>query len=497
MPTNDDPLVNYIQTLLEIQSREADRPLTEKDLEDAARDLGWTDEEWARLERTFERHLRIAGGFARFGNWTDAAAELEKAVALKPTHVEARFRLAEALVRKDQRKGRAEELARAERLAREVLSAAPSHEGALRLISEMRDRPQAPANVGPAWLRGRSATVLGAAAVLLLLAVLAVFLLLDRSGPEPEEAPAVVEVPPEPTGPEEAPESPESEAAPTPAKAPTEPEAPEAPNPAAAPNALPEAQPPPVTRVSPPVESIPIPDRNTMPVVWEAPAELTLNVVSSRFKPFDSSYSYTLNALLVPHGVELDQLSVRLAILDADGEVLAEDDAEVLGTHHPATRPGDTVPMGLLIYEEGAPPQPEKARVSVVSIDRRPAQESYAPPPVVELEWPDGRPPDVDLVVRERQSTYSPSPALGETFHHLDLSVENTGQASLTLLKFEITWYDPDGEIVNRRSQYAASTSGPRLSPGQRRAVGGTYGLPLMEPGIRYTYRISVAEVRY
>ncbi|MFP4308166.1 MAG: tetratricopeptide repeat protein [Desulfococcaceae bacterium] len=439
MAEEKDPLAGYVQTLLELRDRAPEHPMDEASLKAIARDLGLDEGDWARLEKTFNRHMRIGSGFARLGNWTDAAAELEQALKLKPAAAEAQYRLAAALAGRWKQGGDPTDRERAEALARSVLGADPDHEGALRLVGELRT----PASAPPSSSKRRTLALV-LVGLLILLGMAATYLVFMPVEPAPTgdhrpqtEKAAPAETPMEISSGMES--STETVAASEPAQAPVQAD---------------------------------------LPIRWPEREALQFQTESSRYRPFTDSYSYQLKAILRPRGVEITGLTVRVALRDGAGEPIFQRTADVVADHHPPVWPGDVIPLGATLFQQTAPPIPGDAGVEILALDQRPARADYPELPTVALTWAGGKPPGVDIRVARRQSRFSDGSVAGKRFHRLELGVENVGSVGLKSLKFEIAWKNKAGEKLEARAFYAATTFDPLFAPGQRRAAGGTFGVP-------------------
>lgn len=455
MSKENDPLAGYVQTLLELQNREPERPMDEAALREIAQQLGWDDADWGRLEEAFERHLRIGSGFARLGNWVDAAAELEKALALKPGHTETRFRLAEALARKWKADPAPADRERAEALARSVLTTDPSHEGALRLVSELRESPPSSPPEPP---RSRAKPALMALAAVLV-GGMGLYVFLTAPQTEPEAPPSTPAAP-----------SPEPAALPSPAST-------EKPGLAA--------------------ETPPPPARADLPVRWEERPAFAMSVEQSRFRRFPDSFSYKLKAAFRVREGEITGLTARATLRDPDGTPLHHQDTDILADHAPPAWPGDTLPMGLILFQNGPAPPLKDVWLEIQTLDQRPAPPTEPERPQIPMEWKSPPPSGAELMVRVRQSRFSPSPVAEKTFHRLELGVENNGSVAFTSLKFRIAWTDSAGTELETREFYAATPSGPRFDPGQRRPVGGTFGIPLATSASPPDWALSVVDAGF
>jgi hypothetical protein len=460
MAEEKDPLAGYVKTLLELRDREPEHPMDDASLKKIARDLGLDEGDWARLEKTFNRHMRIGSGFARLGNWADAAAEYEQALKLKPGDTETQYRLAEALAGRWKQGGDPADRERAEVLARSALNANPGHEGALRLVGEVRtptaERPAPPK---------RRTLALVLVGLLVLLGGAATYLVFMPVKPEPSDDHRPL---------------PETEKA-APEKTPREISS------GTGSSTEPVATPEPAQG---PVQA-------DIPIQWPEREELQFQTESSRFRPFPDSYSYQLKAILIPRDVEITGLTVRVTLRNPAGEALYRRTADVAASHHPPVWPGDVLPMGMTLFEKTAPPIPGDAVVEILTLDRRPARTEYPELPTVPFSWTGGKPPGVDIRVTNRQSRFSDGPVAGKWFHRLELGVENVGTTGLESLKFQIAWKNAAGEPLEERTFYAAATSDPLFAPGQRRPAGGTFGVPAKESEGAPEWSLSVSEARH
>jgi hypothetical protein len=462
MAEKNDPLAGYVQTLLELRDREPEHPMDDASLRKIAQEMGLDDADWARLEKAFNRHTRIGGGFARLGNWADAAPEFEQALKLKPGDPETRFRLAESLAGRWKQEKNPADRERAEELARSVLNANPGHEGALRLVGELRT--PAPGPPAPPKRKNLALLLVG---LLVLLGGAATYLVFMPVKPEPggDHRPFPQTAQPENPAP---------------------PETPAEPSPAAA--ASPEPDSPP--------GSAQTPVQTDLAVQWPEREELQFQTESSRYRPFPDSFSYQIQAILIPQNVEVTGLSVRVTLRNHAGEALLQRSADVVASHHPPAWPGDVIPMGMTLFEKTAPPIPGDAAVEILTLDQRPARTEYPELPAVPLTWTGEKPPGVDVRAVLRQSGFSGESVAGKLFHRLELGVENVGTTGLKSLKFGIAWKNAGGETLAERTFFAASTSDPLFTPGQRRAAGGTFGAPAGDGG-EPEWTLSVVDVAF
>lgn len=466
MASDRDSLAEYIEKLMEIQATRDEMSLSDEALREIALHAGLTEADLEKVEKAFNGHLQRGKGYLRYGNWSDAVDEFRQAVRLRPGNLDALIGMASALKCRWQAKHADPDRDEAEAFAKRCLAIEPGFEDALRLISEIQAQPTAGRTLRSRWLAlifaAISFTVAIAGAVLLL-----------RQGPAQKETASA------------------PSAYPLPAERPVAQPSVTGDGPETARNAPP----------APPSDSRPgvLPDRTELPVTLvrdDRSEGIEMVVETSLIRNFGDSHSYNLHADFISEESEIRQLTVAIRMADRNGRELSSELKEVIGSAKSTTRPGDAIPMGYLKYEKRAVPAYASVSVAVHYVEKKIAPDAYSPPPVLPVEWFADRPGDVDIVVRKRMSSINRSAAIGRAFNRIELSVENTGKLALTLLQFRLEWRDADGEVFLTQSLYAASSSEPSFKPGQKRAVGGTYAVPL-EKADGLEFVVGVDEVRF
>ena len=130
-------LQGYLARLMTLQD-EREAWLEEADLETAARDLGLTPEDIARLDATVAGHRQRGEQFLRRRLWDEAVDEFRKATALRPFDADLHHALAEAYAGRWHATGAETDRAAAERLARRTLELDADYRAAYEILAELK-----------------------------------------------------------------------------------------------------------------------------------------------------------------------------------------------------------------------------------------------------------------------------------------------------------------------------------------------------------------------
>ncbi len=420
-------LQDYIARLLALQD-ERDEWLDEDDLQKAARDLGLSDRDLARVEALTAAHRQRGLNFRRHEAWDEAIAEFRQAMVLAPFEVPLVYDLAAAHASRWQDARDGDDRRAAERYARRCIQLDPGYAPAYDLLTTLKPAPAVARS-----RRARTAvflTLLGGAVV----AALALILLLVLNSPQRVTTP-----PPPPDG--------------------------------------------------------PLPGEMDLPVHLAESADaagLRLEVQRSQWKNFDSTFSYTLHAVLHNQDRELHRLRMKIELIDPSGATLHTRHFDVLSDHQPYLRPGDTAPVSELVYERTPPTLLGEVRLTVDTVEREAAAEQYGAPRAVPLAWDAAQPAYLDVAVYERESRLTDG--FRQRMHFLTLAVHNRGTRAVQRLRLRVTWYDAQDRALTSELTYVVLSSGPALRAGETwltRVIGkfpeGT-GAPFAR------YAVSVAE---
>ncbi len=417
MSRQDSTLSTYLKRVMALKEERRRTP-SEEELRSIAREIGLSDEDLAAIDQAAEDHAVRGQGFLEHRRYGDAIDELAEAVGVAPRRVEWLHSLARAYLGRWQAGGEPSDRERAEALARECLEIEPHHSASYEVLNELDATPEAPATAR------RSATLLSLFALAMLLTVVIGLMVLWRST-EKAVAPAPV---------------------PETAKAP-------------------EAVGTEINEATAKELDVPITlDPGATGVVVGLEARL------SRLVSYGSGQSfYTLNAILTNRGnSELDKLSGRLELLDADGAVVDQDGFEVLNKTAPILRPGDSHALHQLKETSGSA---RSARLVIETVEQNPAASAYAEAEPLDLEWRAERVSDFEIAVRQRSVRFSENALSkdGSGYFNAVIEVENTGQRTIRALKLEAEIAGPGGAWTVPDSNHVVTSSGPSLRPGEIR----------------------------
>lgn len=432
MPFDDEKILqDYLTRLLQLQD-ERDEWLDADDLRAAARDLGLSDEDLARVEARVEAHRQRAARFAEHQAWDDALAEYRQATALAPFDAALLFETARLYAERFRQHADPADRAAAERFARRTIQLDPNHKASYELLSTLRAAP-APARRRPLVPLLIGGLMLG------LLAALAfvVFFAIDAGPPPPRPAPA-------PIG---------------------------------------QAVPPGGQQVLP------------VTLDADEAGGLILDVQRSLLRNFDSTFSYTLHAGLRLDKFELHQLRLRLDLLGTDGEVVLSKEFDALRETEPYRRPGDTVPIHHLVFERRPPPPVRAARLAVSVAEQQEAAPDYGAAVAVEPTWDVQKPAYFELDVTERENRLTEGLG-GRRLHFFALAVRNAGRRALHRLRLKAVWRDAAGQAIHTKERYLVTTSMPALRPGETYVVRfiGEFAPGAGPPFAGYTLHVTSAD---
>lgn len=153
-------LQGYLARLMTLQD-EREAWLEEADLEDAARDLGLTADDLARLEATVGGHRQRGHQFLQRRLWDEAIDEFRKATALRPFDAELHHALAEAYTGRWRAAGAEADRTAAERLARRTLELDTDHRAAYETLAELKRQRTTSGGPSPSSIRLSKALLMG------------------------------------------------------------------------------------------------------------------------------------------------------------------------------------------------------------------------------------------------------------------------------------------------------------------------------------------------
>lgn len=154
-PFDDDPLADdlfgdeqvlqtYLARLLDLQDQR-DTFLEKADLDAAAKELGMTEDDLARIKALVAAHRQRGEGYARNNRWNEAVEEYRQAVALDPFDAPLTLALADAYRARWEKTSAADDRTEAARYARRAVELDPENQTAYRLLDALDRRLAAPA----------------------------------------------------------------------------------------------------------------------------------------------------------------------------------------------------------------------------------------------------------------------------------------------------------------------------------------------------------------
>lgn len=369
-------------------------------------------------------HIERGRGFARHGRWEDAINELKMAHSLEPKRADIVYDI--ALVYKDryQEKVKSKDREEARKWARLTLSLSPNHEQAYALLNLL---DQAPVASTSAW----SSVALGAGLILVLGGIGAGLAFYGGSKgssytPPPLDLPKI--------------DLPAFQ--------------------------LPAFSMPSITKGLEGVE---------IPVEFD-PGKSTGLAFTNRgsvLNNYTSSSFFNLSGDLENQSkTELTEVKLQLQLLNAAGEVVGVTVFDAVSQFDAPLRPQDT--RGFHELEE-TKPSVTKAKLTVQLFKSNPAPASYAPEKPVEVVWGFVQPSHIKLTVGERSSEFSKFDSAA--YHESTLAFHNDGDATLSELKVQFSYYDKDDNLLSAEEAYVLPYQTPPLLPGQVRPFKTTHSV--------------------
>jgi tetratricopeptide (TPR) repeat protein len=166
--SKEDIVKNFIQKVNEIQNKNANEDFSSAELKQIAHEMGMSENDWEKVQKTYTDHLKRGKGFLSLNNFDDALAEYQQAYILHPDDVNALFGLASAYEGRYLESKSRTNKEMAEKYATRCLQISPDHQKALRLISSLKRKTKTPTKKRTSLI-----LILGISAVLIGLIALA------------------------------------------------------------------------------------------------------------------------------------------------------------------------------------------------------------------------------------------------------------------------------------------------------------------------------------
>ena len=435
MPDKDKSLERFIEKVIEIQNSKSKTYLDTDGLKKVAVELGMTNNEWQRLQETFDDHFVRGRGFLKYENFTDAIIDLEQALSINPHHVNTLFLLSKAYYIKWQHTNNEADKLKVEQYAKKCLQIEPTHNDSLRIISSLKVKPKRPPK--------KINTPVALVAVLILVLLGGVFFALFYT----QSAPQVNEI------------------------------------------AVPDSKTTAETS-EPEKEQVTIINEFEPPITFVKNSKsdgLILIPESSQFDDYTSSYNYKMAADMEISKYEINYLKLRVELIDDKGDARVMKDIEPIKKYRNPVRDGDVTNVHFSEYVKNKMPDFKEIRITAVAVERIEAASGYQPSENIDFEWGISKPANFNIEVRERLNSISGSASFQS--HKLELEVENKGNIAIHQLKFRIDWLK-NNEVIDSKEIFATVSLYATIKRGQTKLCGGTWSVKPFD-----SYKITVVSI--
>ncbi|MDX2303905.1 MAG: hypothetical protein NW226_13950 [Microscillaceae bacterium] len=445
----------YIAKILEIQQAQSEKPISENEMKQIATELGFSTDDWQKVDKTYEDLWKRGNAFVQHKNWEDALHNFHQALVLKPYDPSLLYMIASAYEGRWKELHHPKDKEKAHHFADQCLQIKADHAGAIKLISDLkRQKPTQPSPKTGSYL---AYYIIGG---ILFLFFTVGWFSSRQSQPKQEWTP-VVSTPVAPEGSSNS------------------------------------------NNTSSTTNDSKIEDRE-LPVSFienEKSQGLTLSTESSIFhiSRYDAeNYSFRFLGDLIVKDIEVSLLKIKIELLDSQGKIVKTDFLDAISDYNPKARNGDNIPLAYFEYKSNEKaPDWKSAQLSVEIIQKQSAlnlkPENY---PSVTVKRGNNKSANFDLKVFQRESRFTPS-TFGDKklYHKLELDFKNTGNYAIKSLKAEIQWFDQQNKIIDSKTIYVNTSSNPSIKKGQGRVFEGTWALEKIDiPQIK-NYEVVVTEI--
>lgn len=443
----DQILQNYVSQILKIQQERTEAPLKTEELKRIAENLGLSDNDWQHIQSTFEASLARGKSFVQYKSWDNAVKELQLAVKINPAQADALYHLALAHWQRNRKNGKKADLKQAEVYARRCVQADYSHDAAIRLISRL-EKQKTP--------KTSPTNILLVSLVLLVTLAASAYIIWDISR---DQAPV---------------------------------------------NKLPVYTPstnPPTTPKSNEPMIVKTPDNHNvvdLPVILRNANDnatgLELDLENSLYRRGDYEMLYQLRGSIKSKIFEVSQLTLRLKLVDRNGEIKFEKDFEVLNAEKDIPiRPNDYIPFAKIFKQQTFPPHFKQAFLSVVKIAKTSPEGKYEPSKLVPLQWEQSPPVGINIEVKLREETMIPN---SDKFSHdFILEVKNTGTITIKSLKVDVRWFNDKDKLAHNEEMTLVDVGNAMLKPMQTRVKKGEFMVGLKK--VKYKdFDLTILEIK-
>lgn len=441
----DQILQNYVSQILKLQQERTEAPLQTEELKRIAENLGLSENDWQHIQSTFDASLARGKSFVQYKSWENALKELQFAVKINPIHADALYYLALVHWQRNRKTGKKREAKQAEKYARRCVQINYQHEAALKLISRLEKQRQP---------KTSTRSIVFISLVLLTTVAVSVYIIWDMSRDK------------EPL------------------------------------NKLPVHH----TLPTPPLKStepviVKTPDNNNifdLPIRFingnDNATGLELDMENSLYRRGDYEMLYQLRGSIQSKVFEIAQLTLRLKLVDRNGEIKFEEDFEVLSEEKDISiRQNDYIPFAKIFRQKTFPPHFKEAFLSVIKITKTSPEGKYEPSVLVPLQWEQSPPVDINIKIKCREETMIPN---SDKFSHdFVLEIENIGTMAVKSLKVDVRWFDNKDKLVYNEEMTLVAPSEALLKPQQVRLKQGGFMVPLKK-GDYKDFDITILEIK-
>ncbi|WP_375561100.1 hypothetical protein ACE193_00675 [Bernardetia sp. OM2101] len=450
----------FVSKLLAVQQKRQNKPLSKEEQQEIAAQIGLSDADWQAVQETYKAHLLRGHGFLSHQNYDDAITELEQANVLDYNSIETTATLAQAHFERFREYSDEKDKQAAISYSKICLNQNPSHNQSLKIISDLK-RKEKKQGVKIRQNKKANKWVYVGIPVFIFFIGVAFYFFYPSSSADMEQT-----MKQQITLSEEISETTSSSS-----------------------------------------ENEQKNDIDFNADEYEIPVEITDSKLknlewqteSALVTKYNDSYKVELIGDFLVKNAEINQLKIKLEIFDDKGELVRTDYKEVVAESDLTLRKNDLIPFQIMKYEETKAPKIAKIvlSTSVIVQEEFSTPLEYEPSPKIPVTWAQKRPQNTDIQLRERQSSFSDG-ILGDGFHRVTLEIENTGNTSISLLKFQFSWFDSSKKILGTEVRYGVSGSTSKLKRNQIRILSTTMAVPKVkeEELSKLTYKVEVVEVK-
>lgn len=418
------------------------KPHSLDELQQIATNLGMGKESWAGLQKEFQDSLMRGKGYMKYKNWEDAIQELKLSEQINPFHLGVLMELSESYKQLWLKNDSPIDEELAEQYAKRCLQIQPNHERSLQLISSLKTPASATGELHPDWWKKWAVLVLA----LLLFGGIAVYTISPKSA---EQSINNNQTDKPTTGDETVNEDFD-------------------------------------------YGNVRVDfryDNSNQGLKWL--------VEDSYFQEFEKSFGYTLKMNVLPQGIELSRLRIKVTLFDENRQAVYSQDKRIVDNK--TYIHDDYIPIVMTLYNEATPvPKVVSAEVSVIDVKMNILSDLYPISPKKQFVWGVKRPPNMNIEIRERYSKLSASYNKKSSYHHLILEVKNMGKYPVKELKVGVSWVDYEPKMVEAiETMLVSPSSTTALKPGQRFILDRTFEVKGYTPEMLQSFGISVTELKY